>query len=177
MAQPDFRTLPRNDQGVLAAGVLAFIASFFPYYGATVNAAGIHGSSSTSAWHSYATLALILVLAATVLAAVQVFSPGSLPQASMSWNFVVLALSAVGTVLLIIRSFTLDHGDIGGLSYGLRWGSCVLMVLGVGQTVCAVLRMRGAGAARPWARGGAAPNPAAAWSASGHAPIWSSRAG
>jgi Family of unknown function (DUF5336) len=159
MAQPDFRTLPRNDQGVLAAGVLAFIASFFPYYGATVNAAGIHGSSSTSAWHSYATLALILVLAATVLAAVQVFSPGSLPQASMSWNFVVLALSAAGTVLLIIRSFTLDHGDIGGLSYGLRWGAYLLMILCVVQTAFAFLRMRAAGDAMPWAHGGAAPNP------------------
>ncbi|MGN6475242.1 MAG: hypothetical protein ACTHK4_16540, partial [Mycobacteriales bacterium] len=64
----------RNDQGVLAAGVLAFIASFFPYYGASVNAGGFHGSSSTSAWHSYATLALLLIIAATAVAALQVFS-------------------------------------------------------------------------------------------------------
>jgi len=162
MAQPDFRTMPRNDQGVLAAGALAFIASFFPYYGASVNAGGFHGSSSTSAWHSYATLALILVLAATVVAAVQLFSPSSLPQTSMSWNFVVLALSGVGTVLLIIRSFTLDHGDIGGLSYGLKWGAYVLMILCVVQTVFAFLRMRESGEAMPWAHGGAAPNPPAA---------------
>jgi Family of unknown function (DUF5336) len=162
MAQPDFRTMPRNDQGVLAAGVLAFIASFFPYYGASVNAGGFHGSSSTSAWHSYATLALILVIAATAVAAVQLFSPTSLPQTSMSWNFVVLALSAVGTLLLVIRSFTLDSGDIGGLSYGLRWGAYVLMILCVVQTVFAFLRMRAAGEAMPWAHGGAAPNPPAA---------------
>ena len=31
MSQGDLRALPRDDQGVLAAGVLAFIASFFPY--------------------------------------------------------------------------------------------------------------------------------------------------
>ena len=159
MAQPDFRTLPRNDQGVLAAGVLAFIASFFPYYGASVNAGGFHGSSSTSAWHSYATLALLLVIAATVVAAVQVFSSGSLPQTNMSWNFIVLALSAVGTVLLIIRSFTLDHGDIGGFSYGLKWGAYVLMILCLLQTVFAFLRMRSSGEAMPWAQGGTASNP------------------
>jgi Family of unknown function (DUF5336) len=162
MAQPDLRALPRNDQGVLAAGVLAFIASFLPYYGASVNAAGFHGSSSTSAWHSYATLAILLVLAATVVAAVQVFATDSLPQTTMSWNFIVLALSAVGSVLLIIRSFTLDHGDIGGFSYGLKWGAYVLMVLCVVQTVFAFLRMRAAGEAMPWAHGGAAPHPPAA---------------
>jgi len=131
-------------------------------YGASVNAGGFHGSSSTSAWHSYATLALLLVIAATVVAAVQMFSPTSLPQTSTSWNFVVLALSGVGTVLLIIRSFTLDHGDIGGLSYGLRWGAYVLMILCVVQTAFAFLRMRAAGDAMPWTQGGAAPSPPAA---------------
>ena len=150
MESSDFRQLPRNDQGVLAAGVLAFIASFFPYYGASLNFGGAHGSTSTSAWHSYATLALILVIAATVVAGVQVFSPSTLPQTSVSWNFVVLALSAVGTVLLIIRSFTLDHGSLAGISYGLRWGAYVLMLLCVVQTVFAFLRMRESGDPMPW---------------------------
>jgi hypothetical protein len=162
MAQMDFRQLARNDQGVLAAGALAFIASFFPYYGASVNAGGLHGSSSTSAWHSYATLALLLVVAATVVAAVQVFARESLPQTNISWNFVVLALSGLGTVLLVIRSFTLDHGDVGGFSYGLRWGAYVLMILCVVQTAFAFLRMRASGDAMPWAHGGVAPHPPAA---------------
>jgi hypothetical protein len=159
MESSDFRQLPRNDQGVLAAGFLAFIASFFPYYGASVNAGGFHGSSSTSAWHSYATLALLLVIAATVVAAAQMFARGSLPQTNMSWNFVVLALSGAGTVLLIIRSFTLDHGDVAGFSYGLKWGAYVLMILCVVQTAFAFLRMRASGDAMPWAQGGAAPHP------------------
>jgi len=65
----------------------------------------------------------------------------------------VLAPSAVGTLLLIIRSFTLDHGSIGGLSYGLRWGAYVLIILCIVQTVFALLRMRAAGDAMPWAQG------------------------
>ena len=155
MAQVDFRAMPRDDQGILAAGVLAFIASlFFPYYGASVSAGGFHGSASTSAWHSYATLALLLVIAATVVAAIQVFARESLPQANVSWNFIVLALSALGTLLLIIRSFTLDHGSVGGFSYGLKWGAYVLMILCLVQTVFAFLRMRASGDAMPWAQGG-----------------------
>ena len=65
----------------------------------------------------------------------------------------MLAPSAVGTLLLIIRSFTLDHGSIGGLSYGLRWGAYVLIILCIVQTVFALLRMRAAGDAMPWAQG------------------------
>ena len=154
MESSDFRQLGRNDQGILAAGVLAFIASFFPYYGASVSAGGFHGSASTSAWHSYATLALLLVIAATVVAAVQVFARESLPQANVSWNFIVLALSALGTLLLVIRSFTLDHGRVGGFSYGLKWGAYVLMILCLVQTAFAFLRMRASGDAMPWAQGG-----------------------
>ena len=154
MESSDFRQLGRNDQGILAAGVLAFIASFFPYYGASVSAGGFHGSASTSAWHSYATLALLLVIAATVVAAIQVFARESLPQANVSWNFIVLALSGLGTLLLIIRSFTLDHGSVGGFSYGLKWGAYVLMILCLVQTAFAFLRMRASGDAMPWAQGG-----------------------
>lgn len=153
MESSDFRQLGRNDQGILAAGVLAFIASFFPYYGASVSAGGFHGSASTSAWHSYATLALLLVIAATVVAAVQVFARESLPQANVSWNFIVLALSALGTLLLVIRSFTLDHGSVGGFSYGLKWGAYVLMILCLVQTAFAFLRMRASGDPMPWAQG------------------------
>lgn len=101
-------------------------------------------------------------MAATVVAAVQVFSAGSLPQTAMSWNFIVLALSALGTVLLIIRSFTLDHGNIAGFSYGLKWGAYVLMILCVVQTAFAFLRMRASGDAMPWAQGGTASHPPAA---------------
>ena len=168
MAQTDVRQLPRNDQGVLAAGVLVFIASFFPYYGYSLsgkvgNPLGINASHSWTAWHSYATLGLLLVLAATIVAAVQVFAGESLPEMPVSWNLVVLGLSALGTLLFIIRSFTLDSGDIGPLSYGLKWGAYVVMILCLAHTAFAFLRMREAGEPMPWAQHGdpAAQPPAA----------------
>src|SRR5436305_13957785 len=86
MADINVRELPRNDQGVLAAGVLAFIASLFPYYGVSVHSLGVNGSSSTSAWHSYATLALLLVIAAPPVAALQASARASLATTGVSWN-------------------------------------------------------------------------------------------
>src|SRR5213595_2306436 len=118
MDQNDIKSLPRNDQGVLAAGVLALIASFFPFYGVSVNAAGFSGSSSISTWHSYATLGILLVLAATVLAAVQVFAGSSLPELPVSPNFLVAGLSALGTLLIILRAFTYDTASAPGASVG-----------------------------------------------------------
>jgi hypothetical protein len=164
MAAPDVRSLPRNDQGLIAAGVLAFIASFFPYYGYSVSGRsgdllGFNASHSWTAWHSYATLALLLVIAATVIAAAQVFSGESLPQIGVSWNIVVLGVSALGTLLFIIRSFTFDSGDIGPVSYGLKWGAYVVMILCIAQAVFAYLRVRAAGEAMPWQQSGAAPHP------------------
>jgi hypothetical protein len=90
MKQADLRQLPRNDQGVLAAGVLVFIASFFPYYGFKLsgkvpgNVFGVSASDSVTSWHSYATVGLLLVLAATMIAAVQVLAADSLPEMPVS---------------------------------------------------------------------------------------------
>jgi hypothetical protein len=169
MAERDLRQLPRNDQGVLAAGVLVFIATFFPYYGYSLSGSfagtplGIGGSHSWTAWHSYATLGLLLVLAAAVVAAVQTLAADSLPEIGVSWSMVVLGLSALGTLLFIIRSFTLDSGNIGPLSYGLKWGAYVVMVLCLAQTAFAFLRVRATGEPMPWAHhGGAAPTSPAA---------------
>lgn len=157
----DLRELPRNDQGVLAAGVLVFIASFFPFYGASVHAAGIGASTSVTSWHSYATLAVILLLAATVAAAAQLFAAESLPTLPVSWNVVVAALSALGTLLYILRAFTLDSGSALGFDYGLRWGAYVVMVLAIAQTAFAVIRLRESGETMPWQHHGPAAPPVA----------------
>lgn len=150
MSNIDVRQLPRYDQGVLGAGLLAFIASFFPYYGATASFLGRHASTSTSAWHSWNTVGLLLIIAATLVAAVEVFARASLPTVQVPWSVIALGLSALGTVLIIIRSFTLDHGKIAGFSYGLRWGAYVLMILCLAQVVFAFLRVRERGDALPW---------------------------
>jgi len=148
----DVRQLPRNDQVVLGAGLLAFVLSLLPiYYGVSVKALGIDASKNYTSWHSWATLALLLMIAATVIVAVQAFSSQSLPDMSVGWNTLVAGLASVAALIYLIRSFTLDSGDLPGGSYGLKWGAYVIMILLIVQAIFAYLRMRDSGEQLPWA--------------------------
>jgi uncharacterized membrane protein len=142
----DVRQLPRWDQGLLASGVLVFIFSFFPYYGASYRG----DSTSVTAWHGWAFVALLLLLAAAVVAAVQIFAGTDLPDLPVTWNVIVTALAAVGFIILVIRSFTLDSGNFLGVDYGLRWGAWLLMLAALAEVAFAVLRFRDSGEALPW---------------------------
>lgn len=150
MEPRDWRQLPRTDLGVLATGILAFIVSFLPYYGATVKMAGFgEASESVNAWHGTALVGMLLVVAAAVVAAFVAFAPTSLPKIPVSWNFGVLTLSVVGAALVVIRSITLPSGH-GVVDYGIRWGGWLLIVVCVAQAVFAALRFREKGEQLPW---------------------------
>lgn len=151
MDQNDVKNLPRNDQLMLGAGILAFIASFFPFYGISFHA-GAFGSASSSvtAWHSYGTLGVLLVIAAVILAAILVFSRSTLPDISVSWNVILVGLAALGTLLIILRAFTYDTASAPGASVGLKWGAYVVMILCVVFTALAFMRLRSSGDSTPW---------------------------
>ena len=151
--ESDFQSLDRNDQVVLAAGVGAFIASFFPFYGVSVNLAGFSGSSSINTWHSYATLGILLVIAATVLAAVQVFSGSSLPELPLPANVLVAVLSALGTLLIFLRGLTYTKVSSPGGSVGLKWGFYVVVIVCVVQVAFALKRLRASAERMPWQNG------------------------
>ena|SRR5437763_2738502 len=165
MASPDVRQLPRSDQYYLASGVLVFIASFLPWYGVSYSFkfAGVNssGSASINAWHSYATLGLLLMLAATVVTAVMLLSSASLPTLPVSWNFVATTASMVGALLVLIRSLNLPSASGPGGSVGLRWGGWLLLVFSVANALLALWRLRDSGEAMPWAQH-TAPQPPAA---------------
>lgn len=160
MDTSDVRQLPRDDLGVIGAGALALLFSFLPYYGLKYGAGAFHGSASVNAWHGTALLGTLLVVAAAAVAALQAFSPATLPKTSVSANFGVLALSVVGAVLVVIRSFTLPSGSGFGISYGIRWGGYLLILVCIAQAVFALLRFRASGEAFPWQHA-EAPPPAA----------------
>jgi hypothetical protein len=164
MDQNDIKNLSTNDKVFLGAGILLFILSLFlPYYGYSVDyegpdipgAAGFGSSDSTSAWHSWGTFALILLLLTLIVGAAVIFARDSLPDSPVAWNVIVLGLAALGALIFIIRSFTYDSDStkipgVGEASYGLKWGAYVLMILAVVQAVFAFLRTKDAGDAMPW---------------------------
>jgi hypothetical protein len=127
----DFKSLGKNEQGALIAGALAIILSFFGSY-VTVTVSG-HDLGGTSAWHSYATLGVLLVIAATAIVAFKAFAAQSLPD-GVPWSLVALAAAALGTLLLILRALFPGGPDLGGYSVGPGWSAYVLWIASLALT-------------------------------------------
>lgn len=129
-----FKQLGLNEQATMAAGAVAIILSFFPSY-VTVSFGPY--SSGANAWHSFATLGVLLVIAATALAAVKAFAAEYLPD-GVPWNIVITACAGVGTVLLLLRGLTVSHA-------GLGWSGWALVIAGVVMTAFAALALKASG--------------------------------
>jgi hypothetical protein len=173
---PDVRSLPPYDLVVLGSGVLAFIASFFPYYGASVSGSvpgvGSFGSSSTSvtAWHSYSTLALLLIFIGTIAAAAAIFARDSLNM-PVDARWAAAGLCALGAFLYLIRLFTLPshHVTLGAgisASEGVRWGGYLLLIIVLVNAAAAVMGALSSDAPAPWAQPTASGGGVPSWSMS-----------
>jgi hypothetical protein len=161
-SMPDLKSLPPYDLVVLGSGVLAFIASFFPYYGASVSGSlagvGNFGSSSSSvtAWHSYSTLGLLLVLIGTIGAGAAIFARDSLPSLPVDARWAAAGLCVLGAFLYLIRLFTLPsrHANLGAgisVSEGVKWGGYFLLVIVLVNAAAAVMSALSSDAPVPWA--------------------------
>lgn len=160
---PDIRSLPPFDLAVLVTGVLTFIVSFFPYYGASVSGtvSGVNistlgdTSKSVTAWHSYSTLALLLVLLGTIIFAVAIFAQSSTPELPIGLRWIGAGVCVLGALLYVIRLFTLPHHHVSlgaGLSAseGVKWGGYLLLVIILANAVCAVMSAMRSDENAPW---------------------------
>jgi hypothetical protein len=156
MAQIDVRTLPRETQILLGVAVLAFIGTFLPFDGIHLHGVG----ANEDAWHGVAgVLGSLAITLALAVAAGQVFAAASMPLLSVSWNFVLTAFAALATVLFVVHWIALPGEDLLGVHYGLslQWGGYVEILLCIGLTVLAAMRLRETGETMPWAKGASAP--------------------
>jgi hypothetical protein len=146
MDQNDLKNLPRNDQIVLGAGILAFIVSFFHFAGKTVGPY----SYNYNAWNGLGVLGMLLVLLGLVAVAWQTFGE-QLPELPVSMTFVAAAASTLGALFLVIKLLT-AHISVGGASADLdvRVGGILLAIAAVVQAVFAVMRLRSSGESMPW---------------------------
>jgi hypothetical protein len=180
----DVKQIKRNDQVILGAGILFLLLSFFaPFYGVSYHGAGgFGGSASVTAWHSYGFLAVLLIIIAVGLVAARVFGNASLPALPIGPNLLVVAISGLGTLLLLLRGFTYKSASGGGYSVGLKWGAWVLYILAIAVVVGAVLNLMASGEKVAWdptamnkgggaAAGGVVP-PAAPYPPQGAAPSY-----
>jgi hypothetical protein len=148
----DLKQINRNDQGILGAGILFLLLSFFiPFYGVSYKGVGgLGGSASVTAWHSYGFLGVLLVIIAVGIVAARVFGNASLPKLPVGPNVLVAGLALLGTLLLLLRGFTYSTASGGGYSVGLKWGAYVIFILAIAVVVFAFLNFKASGEKIAW---------------------------
>ena len=134
----DFKSLGKFEQGALVAAGLSIILSFFENY-VTADLGPI--TLGASAWNSWGTLGMLLILVATAIVAGKAFANESLPD-EVPWNLVALAAAGLGTVILILRAITVDVGGPG-------WSGWLLFITTIALTIFTFLSFKESGEKRP----------------------------
>ncbi|MDT0203087.1 hypothetical protein [Nocardioides sp. AE5] len=145
-----FTTLSKVEQGALIAGGLSLILSFIgSYIRVSIDGVEMFGnfSSGTNAWTSYATLGMLLILAATALVVVRLFAAAILPS-GVPWYLITLAASALGTFLIILRALTASDSAFGA-SVGPGWSGWALFITTIALTACTALMFKASGEKLP----------------------------
>ena len=135
------------DLGIIGAGILAFLLSFFPYYTVSTSGPLLGGlSDSGSAWHGFfGWFAVLLALAASALLALRMFGVHVL-DASMT-RLAVLGGYGVALLCVIISFFVTPGGGCQGVKacedvvdFGRGFGFWAILIIIVGGTVLSFMR-------------------------------------
>ena len=134
----DFKALSKFDQGALVAGAVAILFSFFDAF--------------VTAWYSFATLGILLVIVAVAVVAVKAFAAQNLPD-GVPWRLVALATAALGTILLVLRPLT-EGGDVPSgmgvdVSVGPGWSGYIVWIAAIALTVFTALSFKDSGEKLP----------------------------
>jgi hypothetical protein len=140
----DLKQVSRNDKGLIGAGIVAFIASLLPFVGISGSVLGVHYDAHINAWHGYAILGLFLIFIAAGIAAARVFAGASLPKLPVGPNVLVAGLALLGTLLVFLYGITYGNGT------SIQWGGWILIIVGVIETVFAVMNFRSSGEKLAW---------------------------
>lgn len=141
-AKAAFQGADKLDLGIIAAGVIAFLASFMPFYTASVGNAAFHVSANASAWHGFfGWFGILCCLAGAVVATLALLDV-ALP---MPAGLTVLGAFALGTLCLILALFVFPGGGCGGVpgcDTGHGFGYWLALLVGLVGTGLAYLRTK-----------------------------------
>ncbi len=139
------REIPTTEAVLMGTGALMLVDGFLPWYGVQVFTYSVHvtGFSAGFAW-----IPVLLVTAVGAAAAARVLLGQRLPSAgSLGPNALLLAGSAAGTLLVVLRLLTQSSFTTYGIYLGL--------LLAAGQTAVAYLALRASGEPVPTLHRGA----------------------
>jgi hypothetical protein len=145
------RNVATNDIVIMASGLVMFIVSFLPWYGASF----LGHSDSVSAWSAGfgAWFSCLLVLAVGGVVAFRVFGGRDLPalgNGAVSWAFVLTAVSILAAIIVLLRWLTYPSSSISGLNVGAKFGTYVGLIVAIVQAVFGYLSIVKAGEKLPW---------------------------
>lgn len=161
-AKFDPKTVNNLDWAILGVGFLVLIFSFFGFYSFSTSGGGFDQSESWSAWHDifgggfFAWIGVIFAVAATVVLALALFQPQiKFPLESRLLTLAGFALSALCEILAIFihPDFGSASGTIAGVHYSSSFGHgfsfWVTLILALGGTVLALMRLQQTGGTLP----------------------------
>jgi hypothetical protein len=142
----DFKAINPFDWGIMGAGLLALIFSFFSYYTASVRVGGVSISDSESAWHGFFGwfAAIVAFLAAAILAIALLVPHANLPfphRLATVAGFAVATVSVLLALLIFPHSVPSGSGISTGRGVG-YWLSLIVILVGLALSI---IRMRDAG--------------------------------
>ena len=146
MAGFDIKKLDTLDRVVVGASAVTLICMFLPWYGVSdlVYSASVSGFSSGWGWLG----ALLIIAAGLYLALLRAGS--NLPKISYGPGVTVLGLSALGTVIVLLRWLTIPSGHFGGGSYGPMYGMYLTILAGIVQVLISFRLFKQSGEKVPW---------------------------
>jgi hypothetical protein len=150
MAQLQLSRFGRKDKVLVGAAVVVLLTLFAPWYQASVAGYTIQ---SVSGWGSgYGLLGALCLVLAAVYVVLQRSDVG-LPRLPIGARLTVLSLSALGTLIILVRIGTLPHGNAGGglvsFHYGPAFGLVLALLAGVVETIAATMILRAGPGAAP----------------------------
>jgi hypothetical protein len=168
MAEFDINKVKGNDRFIAGGAVLLFILSFFPWYGISYKGSSSLGSLGSgghvNAWHAYGwnKLAIILALVAGAIVIARLMGALDSVQLPAGINLITLAVSALATVILILRFVTAFKSAGAGdfkVSAHPSFGWYLGIVASGAMTYFAFLNFKASGEELPSKPGGATPPP------------------
>ena len=132
------------DLGIMAAGILAFLAGFMPFYKYSVSVAGFGGGSgSWNAWHGFfGWFGVLCALAGAVVVALTLFSKVALPMPVYQLAAAAFGVAAVCLILALFVNPLPSCGGFSGCDRGHGFGYWVALILALAGLALSVLRMR-----------------------------------
>jgi hypothetical protein len=139
----DWKRLSTLDRVIAVSALVAFIAAFLPWYGASVGPFSVSASGWSAGFTAWAG-SLLLVLGGLLIV---LRGSGTSVPSTVGPAPLVATVAGLGLLLVIIRWVSFPRVQASGVGYnvGARFGIYLALIAGIAEVTAAVMQMRSSG--------------------------------